>query len=233
MKKKNKRNYAILELALKGAKHKDIAKQYNITKQRVTQIIQAQGYTREDIRKKYFEPIVSGFQKKIENGACPTDVHNELKKIGYNLPLLVKYGLNYNPITFKEQRNKKIATIYKSGVTAKKILTDGVCGIGSLNGIYNTIKKQKAQRLPQVKRGKKGIYENNEIIKELLHLREIEKLPFREIAERLNEKGLKTMSGKLFSAPNVAVKYYKFYEYSEKKSPVKFKAKKIKIINKK
>ena len=211
---KTNRNEELLSLSLQGWNDTKVAKHFNISKQRVGQLLNDLGYDRKRIQKEIYEPIVIKFNKELKGNVCFYDVFKEIIKKGYNAEKLKKHGLKYNRTKLVEKRNRKIASVYKSGKTAKEILKSNVCGITTLGGVFQSIGTQGAQKMPKVKRGitsKAGtLYDDEVIMERIIKMRDKQKLTFKSITKILNEENIKTVGGNSFKMPNLVVKYNKY-----------------------
>lgn len=217
MKQKKNRNELVLKLALENKTFWQIGEKLNITVQRVGQILNLMGYTKERIREEIYIPIAKGLNEKLHGqNVCYYKIMQEINERKLNVKVLKRYGFVCHKHELLKKRNKKIAEMYKNGKTAKEICETQVCGLNSITSVYYSIKKENVRKFPKVKRGIKGIYENEKTLKLIYDLRENKKLSFGKISEHLNKAKVLTMGNKIFTPENTLIKYKKYKSYIEK-----------------
>jgi hypothetical protein len=133
------------------------------------------------------------------------------KKITY---LQRKFGFPGLIFLFVKRRNDFIQLEYKNGKTITEILQE------NNRLLYIKEKKIKAsaaqsiankgfKRYPGIGlRTQKGVvFESMDVLKKIEELRDVQKMSFSKIAEKLNAEGIKTISGATFYYQMVAIKY--------------------------
>ena len=185
---------------------KEIAKNFNLTRQRIQQIAKKNNIDPTKLKRNKCKIIAQEINNQIKHGTCYVDVYKN-----YDKPTLSKLKRHGLELLYKSRlkRDRKIALLYKKGLTAKEILSIGMCGISSVDTIYAILKKQNAARNPHVIRGEKGLGIINEDKKILNIIKKLkgEGLSFQKISDYLNEKNYKTITGKKFSDGLTYAKY--------------------------
>ncbi len=112
----------------------------------------------------------------------------------------------------RNKRNKLLVSSYVSGIPATKLTSSDEHEIKSVSGVYNVVSAQHGfYRYPMIERGITGrgmVIEKKKVLKKILKLKK-KGLTFNEIADKLNKKNIKTITGKDFKGFNVSHKYYK------------------------
>jgi hypothetical protein len=113
-----------------------------------------------------------------------------------------------------QTRNITIVNKYSSGQIAKEVLNGSEQELKSPKqmkserDVYRISSSFGYKKYPKVyNRAAGGMFEDKKILNLIVKLRDLKKMSFSEIAEELNNKGYKTVSGFTFSTPNVVVKY--------------------------
>jgi len=211
------RNKDILVLARAKVSFVDIGKAYGLHGGTVGDICKQMGYTRKRINHEFFAPIVEKYNTKIENGECFYDITKQMKSEGIYLSLLLDHGFKYGQKVCLEKRNQMIKELYENGKTHREIIDGGVCNITSSKGFYDAIRKFKYRKIPGIKRGVSGFFEDKKLMKRLIHLREKRGLTFREIAEILKKEEFKSITEKTIQISQVSYKYHKYNRVVRKK----------------
>lgn len=185
---------------------KEIAEEFNLTQERIRQIIKNNNIDIAKLRNDKYKVIAQEINYQIKHGACHIDIYKNYNK--KTIDSLKRNGLE---LLYKSRiiRDRKIAHLYKKGLTAKEILSIGICGITTPEMIYKIIAKQNAKRNPFIIRGEKSrgdINENKKILTMIKKLRN-SGLTFQKISDYLNKKGYKTITGKPFSFGLTYAKY--------------------------
>ena len=202
-----------------------IADKYGVTKSRVGQISQRYGkFNRSKTNRKYWTSVL---QKVLDELTPEMDIkaiasaHN-LSVVEFNNR--IRYYLGENLITIlMEQRNEAISRHYIDGLTAKGITLKNETPflqpnqITSQNSVYMINTKNGVRRYPKIgDRSKGGTFEDPEVMK-FINRYKNKGYTFKEITDKLNACGYKTVSGLPFKWPNVSVKYNKFIKPKLKK----------------
>tara|TARA_R110000803_G_scaffold114067_1_gene182527 strand:+ start:72 stop:1073 length:1002 start_codon:yes stop_codon:yes gene_type:complete len=219
-KKLIEREQEIISLNEKGVPNTKIADKYNISKQRVYQILKNNDISRNKQIKENYEEIRNQIKSDLNNGLTLGQLIKKwgnYKKIRYYFPEIYKLTKQ-----LREHRNKEIGKLYLNGNTAKEITNkttpDTLLQPKQINGeshIYRINTKQGIKKYPNV--GMKcygGIFEDRKILQYIQNKRDKHNWSFSLITEKLNKLGYVTITGKEFKTPNV---YEKYLSYKTKK----------------
>lgn len=214
---KPKRNQEVLNLINQNYTFEEIAKKFKITKQRVNQIAKANNVSKWNNIREEIKTLNKLILKDIDDN-IPYDII--IKKYNItNHKINQAFKVNNN-ITLKNfllnKRNKQITTMFINNNTAKNIIQtispilSSPKHIKSLDSIYRINTKHNVKRFPQIKnRRNKEMYESKKIKQYIKTKHNLNKWPFKKIAEQLNKLGYKTITNKEYKAPNVARIYNK------------------------
>lgn len=215
---KTKRNNEILELIHAGDTFLSIAKKFNVTKSRVSQLAKDHGINRWETKRTKFKTLIHDINIDINNGMG----YDELKE-KHNLTHKTTERLRYRGLkpvakTYRDNRNSTIVDEYKV-MTAKKVIAsdtktlDSPQRIQGVNSVYTISTAAGFKRYPNIgKRCVKGSHETKEVLGLILTRRNVDKLSFRKIAEELNQKNMLTIGGLPFTTHNVTAKYHSQYK---------------------
>ena len=194
----------IIELIKSGLSYEHIAPAFGITKQRVQQIAKASGVNSIEVKKIKHKKEIESINSKVNSGECYVDVYGKYKNA--EIQALMANGLT--PISsLRKKRNKKIISAYKNGTSAKTIIENGVCGIQSINSVYNVVSSAGSNRYPNLIRNKKGYSNENIKILRLIKKLKNQNKTISEITKYLNDHNYKSVCGKSFSYQLVNWKY--------------------------
>lgn len=208
-----KRNNKINKLILNGLGYEVIAKKFHLTNQRIQQLAKRIGVSRWENSRAYYKNIANKINSDIIKGVSYKKIQKKYntKK---NISFLYKHGLNPLPSFFREKRNKAIVSDFINGKSAieitklkDKALKDPV-KLKCISSIYRITKKAGILRYPEVGNRRDGIvFEKREILYLIKLYREKRNYTYEKIADTLNKKGYKTLTGKNFYGQIVFAKY--------------------------
>lgn len=218
-KKKTKRTQEILELNKRGVISSVIAEKYGITKQRVYQILTANGISRNKQIKDKNKKLRVDIEAAANSGLTPKQIRAGFEGIDIRryYPEITQLGID-----LRRERNNEIGKQYLSGATAKEIIIkstpDSLLKPQQIRGsgtIYKINRKQGVRKHPKVGiRSQGGIFEDKKILQFIQNKKDKDNWSFRRIADRLNELGHTTITGKEYKTSNVTRIYH---DYKEKK----------------
>lgn len=200
---------------------KEIGEKYGVTKQRVRQICLEFGINRQletrEASSMTFHKIMIDFKLGASIAEITTKFNISREEL---FCLHRKHAQSEQPLgtQYRNKRNKAIVELFKNGETAKTItnknikVLDDPTKILKLNTIYLITGKYGVKRYPKVgNRAAGGFFETKKITNIIVKSYDRKKNPlsFREITEKLNNDGYKTIGGKTFSITNVIDKYHK------------------------
>jgi hypothetical protein len=226
-----KRNQEILELLKNDNTYISIARKYNISKQRVTQIANDYGYDRMASNKEKIFELIEKIKIDISDGLK----YDEIKK-KHSLNDSLRNKISYHGLPLFSQLNNRrknsIVDEYKQK-TARKVLESNNQNLHNpfelknINNVYSISSQMGYKRYPKIgNRNKGGVQENIGILEIIKHKREKENLSFSEIATHLNESGYLTISDKEFKEANTRFKYLYYTGKLEPLNQQKNKSKK-------
>ena len=205
------RNEEITKLIKAGTPYPEIAKQYNITKQRVYQFGKIAGYSRNSELREVRATFTKNVKADVKAGMSYSDIQKkyELKKNGYKLAgseisnLATQFRSKRDNGLVKEYKTKSAVNVIKSN--RKELINPNK--VNTVDGIYRIATKSGFKKYPQIgNRSKGGVFEDNKVIKFIKTKRE-NGLSFSDITTLLNAKGFKTIMGKEFTTSNVNAKF--------------------------
>lgn len=210
-----KREQQILKLLNENISFGEIAKKFGISKQRVNQIAKRNNIKRWEESREFKTSIYSKIMNDFNNNISLNDIC-----LKYNLSLdninTIFYFNNDNTLfsKFREKRNSCIISDFIGGETANGITkrNDDLLiepnKITNISQIYRINNRNGVKRYPMIgSRAGGGCFENKEILKFIFNKRDKYKWTFEKITNELNKKGKKTLTGKVFTTPNVIAKY--------------------------
>jgi hypothetical protein len=209
------RNIMIVEEVKNGKKMAEVARKYNISKQRVKQLCSRYDYNPMKERKESRLKKVKEIKKDIKS-LCYCEIKEKHNVTTQDLTTLRNLGLNYKKNDFITRRDKEAYKAYQKGAKAKELISDKDCYIHRVDGIYRASSKFGFKKYPHITRNIKGLYEDKKVIKLILKLRENKKMSFAKIAEYLNNNGYRTPQGVTYKEPNLALKYKKIKQHKLK-----------------
>lgn len=211
-----KREEQILKLLNENISFDEIAKKFGITKQRVNQIAKRNNIKRWEQSREFKISMYLKIMDDFNNNISLNDICLKHNLSIDNINTIFCFN-NDNTIfsKFREKRNSCIISDFIGGTTAKAItkrddkeLLDPN-KITWIDSIYRINIKNGIRRYPQIgNRAGGGCFENKEILKFIFNKRDKYKWTFKKITDELNKKGKKTLTGKVFTIPNVFAKYY-------------------------
>jgi hypothetical protein len=222
--KYQKREKEILQMLKSGIKQPAIAEKFGLSKTRINQIALRNGYRAWNISRKNKAMMNKEMLKAIRNNQTIDEV---VKYSKFDKETLYSWFNQSNSKSFtrivREKRNEKITKLYKSGKTAKEIVTLTTpelllnpVKLSNLNAVYRVTSKSGVKRFPMIKnRTIGGSNDSKMVLNFIKHSYEIKEWSFNKIAKELNKKGLKTVTGKKFTEPNTRVKYHLNKKYSK------------------
>jgi len=215
-----KRNDKIKALISKNVKYEVIADKFNVSKQRVYQFAKEMGFSKWENTRSYYKDTVNNINLDTNKGLTFKEIQKKYNITEKNLKRLYANGLNSLSNFFIEKRNKIIVSEFINGKTAIEItkskdrLLQDYNKISNVNMIYRITTRAGIRRQPKVgNRSAGGIFEKTETLNLIKSYREQYDYSFEKISETLNEKKIKTISGKTFSPQNVFSKYKKIQNY--------------------
>lgn len=213
--KQPEREKEIVKLSGENWTSTAIAKKYSITKQRVYQILRRNNINRSEnkraaLRTKFVNILPDVNMKFGEDYIASKHgmSKEEMRRIW-----LVNSGTSL-PKIYRQLRDNKIVVDYIKGDTATKLLIkesnilDNPNRLTSVNMIYRINFKNGTRRYPNIpNRSAGGTYESKRVLNYIKHSYEKKNMTFKEIAEKLNGKGYKTVQGVPFQMQNTRMKY--------------------------
>ena len=195
----------------------NIGKRFGISKARVQQIAKENGVGRWKLSRSKNAKIVDSIITDFGNGLSYVELKNKYGNIYYNVPFNI---YSY----FLEKRNAEIISQYKEK-TAKRVLSsteqklDDPNRINGVNSVYLISGKEGYKKYPNVgDRNKGGSSEDKTIIRYIIRKRDNDGWSFKQISDKLNKLGKKTICGFKFTIANTYSKYayYKKNRYKKK-----------------
>ena len=192
-----------------------IATKFNITKQRVYQIVKKNnisiwGKIRTN-KKTIHQNILNDINNNIQYKDIIKKYNLPQSKLSYSFKSIQNEPLN----TFiMNKRNNEIIAQFIKGNTAKMITNKiepiliSPTHLTSVDSIYKINTKNNVRRYPQIiNRHKGGLFESKDVIKLIKNKRDKKNWTFKQIAEELNKLGYKTITGKEYTYNNTYQKY--------------------------
>lgn len=202
------RRNEIGELLNAGKSYVQVARKFNISKQRVKQIAGTLGIDIMRERWSNRKALLKKIKSDLSLNLTPTEIKVKYNLTPKELEPLYRLGFSFRN-TFNQKRNKVIGNRYQKGTIARKLTKDEPDHIKSVRGIYGVVsKKLGIYKYPEIKRGCSGFFENKKTINYIKKSR-LKGMKFREIAEDLNTKGISTITGLKFDTASVIAKYNK------------------------
>jgi transposase len=216
-----KREKQIIKLLSSNKGYAEVAKKFGVSRQRIYQIADRNNIIGIRVKKKESRQIlVENLKKELENGLSIREM-----SIKYNLSVeqiknqfKIETSLSLFSLMVKT-RNEKINNDFISGSTAKKIVNDtdkflsNPVKVTTLDYVYMLNTKKGIKRYPKIgRRCDGGTFEDPKIINFIVYKRDRLGYTFKEIANRLNELGYKTVTNISFTSFNTNVKYNKAKE---------------------
>lgn len=198
-----------------GTKYIVLIKKYGFKKSNFLNMIKMMGYDFMKDRKNKRLELINKVKKSIENGENYSDI---IKKYNLDSKTIHRFTeLGYSPSQdYMSRRNSKMGNKYDNGTKAKKLTSEKEKHVKTVSGVYGVVSaKLGIYKHPEIKRGVKGLLENKETIKRILKYKK-DGLKFREIADKLNDEGFKTLTGLPFSDHHVIAKYNKVISNNHK-----------------
>jgi len=201
------RHKDIVKLIKKGElTYKEIGVKFDITRQRVYQFAKEYDLRRNVKSKKKKIKLIKKIEKDINNGVSYSDLiskHelteskiNGLKYHGFNGNLPTRYRKLRNDVILKEYKIKAATEVLKS---TDEELNDPN-RINTVASVYNIASTKGFKKYPNIPRGMKGIFVDDEV-KKIIRRRKnsTKKYTCTMIADELNKKGLKSAYGRDFN----------------------------------
>lgn len=208
LKKKKERLEEIKEMLSKGISCVQIGEKFGVNASRIQQISDMFDIRPVKIKREKYVKLIEEFKEAISNGVSYKQAKLDLK---INRTVIGAFNkLGYKALSeYLVKRNDKMANTYEDGNTAKVITKDKYNDISSVGSVYNVVSgKMGVYKHPEIKRACKGLFESDEVIENIKKLRR-KKLTYSEIAEKLNEMGLRTTTGLKFTSYHVGFKAVK------------------------
>lgn len=205
----------IISSLTSGTKYIEIIKKYGFKKSTFLSMIKMMGYDFMKDRKNKRLDLINKVKKSIEKGENYSDI---IKKYNLDSKIIHRFTeLGYSPSQdYINRRNSKMGDKYDNGTKAKKLTSEKEKHVKTVSGVYGVVSaKLGIYKHPEIKRGVKGLLANKETIKRILKYKK-DGLKFREIANKLNEEGFKTLTGLPFSDHHVIAKYNKVISNNHK-----------------
>jgi transposase len=213
-----KREKQIVKLLSSNKGYAEIAKKFSVSRQRIYQIAERNNISGIRVKKKESRQVlVENLKKELENGLSIREM-----SIKYNVSvdeIKHQFKTETNISLFSlmvKTRNEKINNDFVAGSTAKKIVNDSdkflsnPVKVTTLDYVYMLNTKKGIKRYPKIgKRCNGGTFEDPKIIKFIVYKRDRLGWTFKQIANRLNELGYKTVTNIIFTSFNTNVKYNK------------------------
>jgi hypothetical protein len=217
------RNEAIKKLLLKNVNLQVIADKFNVTRQRIEQIAKTIGIRRQEENREKRSQLIQQIKVDISSGLSYSEILKKHKLDYKSLNSLYRHGLPNLFRIFRNKRNEIIIDEYAKGKTAEEILNSknkfltGELQVSTVDYIYGIVTKNKFRKYPQIgNRSKGGLFEDARILNYIKTWKEDHKRTFGDIADILNKKGEKTITGKPFTQQLVYNKYNRFIEQEKK-----------------
>jgi Trp operon repressor len=205
-KKLNLRNDRLVKDIIEGElSYREIGEIYGVTKQRVFQFAKENNISRWKNNREVKLKLKNDIQIDIIKGLSYEEITS---KYSYkNTPLTSVINMSLHRV-FLGKRNKEILNLYKT-MTAKEAINIPVSALStpykikSVNDVYKIASQQGYKKYSNVgDRYKGGCFEDKKVTNLIKRLRN-KGLKYREIKEELNKKGIKTITGKSYSTPNI------------------------------
>ena len=212
------RNEELIKLLNSDITYEEIANKFGITKQRIFQIAKRNGIKRWEQGREFNKKMCNNIANDINNDVSLNTIYSKYKNLSkeYIRNVYKKQTSNNLINQFRDKRNSFIINDFMGGETAKVITKHkekeflDPTKINSVNMVYRINVKNGVRRYPNIKNRHLGECSwDKSIIKFIVNKRDKSKWSFNKISDKLNEMGKKTLQGKLFQSPNVAMKYYK------------------------
>lgn len=212
---KTKRNEEIQKLILKGETFQSIGEKFGISKQRVRQLAVGLGVSRWKEKRALKKTRFKAFIKDIKARMLVSEMavkHNLSEK---EVREIYKHQTGELLLTvLREKRDSKIVKDFKAGSTAISIVKNpseilkNPLKITTTNNIYSINTRNGVKRYPEVgNRSKGGTFQNKRVINLIVNRRD-KGQTFGEILTEMNERGYRTVTGRIFKQSNIAQIYY-------------------------
>lgn len=147
-----KRHTSIVKEFQSGKKLTEIATKFNITKQRVNQILNANGLEARKIKQNKLnvriKHLICEVKKDLKNKLSVNDIINKHTITNYEISLLKKRGVELSKFNEIKKRDENFLKLYKKGYTATEILKQ-TKSVRTINDIYRGICRVNNGSLPK------------------------------------------------------------------------------------
>lgn len=215
----------IIEMISEGHLYKDIAKKCKVSLNTV-RLLSIQNGMRRNNRydSSEMKKIIENIYNDINNGISYSDLKIKYDLTPKNKSNLYRYGLRPICKIYKERRDNTIKQLYKVKVAREVIkdedkTLDSPERIETLHHVYTINRETGGQRkFPLVgSRYHGGNFEDKKILKYIQDKRDNNKLSFKDISDKLNKLGKKTITGVPFTDYLVRYKYYHYKKVKGKR----------------
>jgi hypothetical protein len=204
-----KRNKKILKSLLKGEKLTVIGEKFGVTKQRIRQIGEVNGYSRlETIRTKR-EELGNSMIKDINNSMSVKKLTKKYKVDEQTLRAAYKSVTGDTPHSaLRKLRNVRLSNDFMNGDTASKIITKTSkkyvtpVKISTLDGIYAINTMMGVKRYPMITDRSKGSLNLSKRVSNMIINRANKGYTFARISDELNDLNYTTITGVKFTEAN-------------------------------
>ena len=213
-----KRKITVIKLLNDGLTYRAIGKITHITPQRVMQIAKVNGlgdrWITGRVKKKN---LLDEVTKDLNENLSIAEILSK-RSIDRDT-LFYIFEISGKPLSrvIRNKRNDKIVEDFLDGDTAKRIIKnpdkvfDDPNRLQDINSIYGINRVRGVKRYPQIgKRTLGGIFEDRKILRFITNKHDKLGWTFKDIAEKLNELGNKTIQGLPFEPQNTFVKYHSY-----------------------
>jgi len=198
----------------------EIGVKYNVTKQRIYQFAKEYDLRRNINSMKAKKKDIERIENDVKLGLPYEELRKKYNLTKSRVSTLKYHGFEGNlSARYRNVRNEEIVSQYKTK-TAKsvlkmssKVLNDPsrIRGEGS---IYSIASKSGFKKYPKIgDRHKGGVFEDKKVISLIKRYRHRESWSFKQIAEKLNERGFISPMGKPYTEHNTRSKYKAIIKY--------------------
>lgn len=203
------RNKQVFDLFNEGYPSVKIAKKFNISKQRVCQILNSFNIEPRKLIGESRENKLKIVKEAYDNGLGVKQTISMFNMSRYEIDLFRdKYDSNFLPLKEiqenNKKRNKELYKLYKKGLTANEILKM-FPEYKSINTIYNLICRANNGHLP--KRISTYIKSSNDLTNKIIKLKK--KHTFNDVHKILVDNGVKNAYNQPLRLQTVLSRYYK------------------------
>lgn len=195
-------------MLMSGIKYAEISRIFGLSEDFVSHLSKQFGINPKEIRDKKVLEILDKVKKAVEDNVPYSEIKKKFKLTSENLRDFNSVGYSLTR-SFRNKRDKKMSKKYKNGDTALYLTTQKYNELDSIGSVYNVVSnKMGIYKFPGIKRRCKGLFENKKVIKLILKYRG-KNMSFEKIANKLNKKGFRTVTGVKYTWHGVYQKYIK------------------------